>query len=62
MKFGMGGSALKFVENFHISLYWSTVIPTIRGLKLTTHLHLAPSLRTRGAIPPLPHKFSWRDT
>jgi len=25
-----------------------------RGAKLTTHLHLVPRLRKRGAIPPLP--------
>jgi len=31
-----------------------------RGVKLTTHLHLAPRLRMRGAIPPLPNTSSWR--
>jgi len=25
------------------------------GVKLTTHFHLVPKLRIRGAIPPLPH-------
>jgi hypothetical protein len=28
----------------------------LRGVKLASHLHLAPRLRMRGAIPPLPHK------
>jgi hypothetical protein len=31
-----------------------------RGVKLTTHLHLVPKLRIRGAIPPLHHTSSWR--
>jgi hypothetical protein len=31
-----------------------------RGVKLTTHLHLVPRSRMRGAIPPLPHTPSWR--
>jgi len=26
-----------------------------RGVKLTTHLHLEPRLKTRGALPPLFH-------
>jgi len=26
---------------------------------LTTHIHLMPKLRMRGAIPPLPHTSSW---
>jgi len=30
-----------------------------RGVKLTTHLHLDPRLRKRGATPP-PHMSSWR--
>jgi len=29
-------------------------------VKLTTHLHLVPWLRMRGAIPPLLHTYSWR--
>jgi hypothetical protein len=29
-------------------------------VKLTTHLHPAQRLRTRGAIPPFPHTSSWR--
>jgi hypothetical protein len=29
-------------------------------VKLTTHLHLVPKLRIRGAIPPFPHVSSWR--
>jgi len=32
------------------------------GVKLTTHLHLAPRLRIRGVIPPLSHTSSWRGT
>jgi hypothetical protein len=32
-----------------------------RGVKLTTNHHLMPRLRTRGAVPPLPHKSSLRD-
>jgi hypothetical protein len=31
-----------------------------RGLKLTTHLHLVPRSRMRGAIPPLPNTPPWR--
>jgi hypothetical protein len=31
-------------------------------LNLTNHAHLAPRLRTRGAIPPNPHTSSWRGT
>jgi len=31
------------------------------GVKLTGHLHLVPSLRMLGAIPPLSIKFLWRD-
>jgi len=30
-------------------------------MKLITHINLVPSLRIRGALPPLPHKPSWRD-
>jgi len=29
------------------------------GVKLTTHLHLLPRLRMRGAMRLLPHTFSW---
>jgi hypothetical protein len=29
------------------------------AVKLTTHLHPAPTLRTHGAIPPLSHTSSW---
>jgi hypothetical protein len=32
------------------------------GVKLTTHLHLAPRWRMRGSIPPFPHTSSWRGT
>jgi hypothetical protein len=32
------------------------------GVKITTHLHLVHRLRMRGAIPPIPHTFSWRGT
>jgi hypothetical protein len=31
-----------------------------RDVKLTTHLHLVPRLRMRGAIPPLPQHISSR--
>jgi hypothetical protein len=31
------------------------------GVKLTTHFHLVPRLRMRGAIPLLPNMPSWRD-
>jgi hypothetical protein len=31
-----------------------------RDVKLTTHLHLVPRSRMRGAIPPLPNTSSWR--
>lgn len=31
-----------------------------QGVNLTTHLHLAPKLRMRRSIPPLPHTTSWR--
>jgi hypothetical protein len=31
-----------------------------RSVKLTTHLHLVPRSRMRGAIPPLPYTSSWR--
>jgi len=31
-----------------------------QGVKLTTHLHLVPRLRMRGAIHPLPPMHSWR--
>jgi len=27
----------------------------VQGVKMTTHLHLVPNLRMRGAIPPLPN-------
>jgi hypothetical protein len=30
------------------------------GVKLSTHLHPSPRLRTREAILPLPHTYSWR--
>jgi len=30
-----------------------------RGMKLTTYLHLAPRLKTSGAVPPLSHIPSW---
>jgi len=30
------------------------------SVKLTTHLRLVPPLRTRGAMPPLPHTSSRR--
>jgi hypothetical protein len=30
------------------------------GMKLTTQLQLVPMSRKRGAIPPLPHMYSWR--
>jgi hypothetical protein len=33
-----------------------------RGLNLTTHLYLVPRIRTRGAVPPLPHTSSRRGT
>jgi hypothetical protein len=33
-----------------------------RGVKLTTHLHLVPSLRMCGAISPLPNTPSWLGT
>jgi hypothetical protein len=36
-----------------------TWVKGVRGVKLTTHLHLVQRLRMRGAIPPLPHT-SWR--
>ena len=29
-------------------------------MKLTTHFHPVPRLRTRGSLPPLPCIFSWR--
>jgi hypothetical protein len=29
------------------------------GVKLTTHLHLAPRLRMRRPVPPFPHTSSW---
>jgi hypothetical protein len=29
-------------------------------VKLTTHLHLVPGSKKRGAIPPLPNTPSWR--
>jgi hypothetical protein len=32
-----------------------------RGTSLTTHLHLGPKLRMRGAIPPFPNTSWWRD-
>jgi hypothetical protein len=32
-----------------------------RGMKLTTHLNLAPMFRVLGTILPLPHTSSWRD-
>jgi hypothetical protein len=32
-----------------------------RGVKLTIHLYLVPSLRMRGAILPLSHTSSWPD-
>jgi hypothetical protein len=38
----------------------STKKKNSRGVRLTTHLHLAPRLITRGDIPPLPHTSSWR--
>jgi hypothetical protein len=31
-----------------------------RGMKLTTHLHLVPRSRMRGAIPSLHNMSSWR--
>jgi hypothetical protein len=31
------------------------------SVKLTTHLHLVPTSRMRGAPPPLPNTPSWRD-
>jgi hypothetical protein len=32
---------------------------TDRRVKLTTHLHLVPRSRKRGALSPLPHTYSW---
>jgi hypothetical protein len=29
-------------------------------VKLDTHRHLVPRLRKYGAVPPLPHTYSWR--
>jgi hypothetical protein len=39
-------------------------VPGARSLavKLTTHLHLVPRSRMRGAIPPLPNTSLWRGT
>jgi len=34
--------------------WWS-----VRGVKVTSHLHLVPRLRVRGATSPLPHTRSW---
>jgi len=31
-----------------------------RGMKLTTHLHLVPRWKMRGAVLPLPNTSSWR--
>jgi hypothetical protein len=31
-----------------------------QGIKLTTHLHVVPRLKMRGAIPSLHHTSSWR--
>jgi hypothetical protein len=33
-----------------------------RGVKMTDHLHLVPSLRNRGVIRPLAYTSSWRGT
>jgi hypothetical protein len=33
---------------------------TARGVELTTHFHLVPRSRMRGAIPPHSHTSSWR--
>jgi hypothetical protein len=36
--------------------------PVLRGVKLTTHLHLVQTLRMRGAVSPLPvrlHTFTF---
>jgi hypothetical protein len=45
-------------------IQWLSGAPSLgesgRGVKLTTHLHLVPRSRMRGAIPPLPNKPSWR--
>jgi hypothetical protein len=33
-----------------------------RGVKLTTHVHLVPSLKMHGAVSLLSHAFAWRGT
>jgi hypothetical protein len=32
----------------------------VRGVNLTTHFHLLPMLKMRGAVSPLSHRSSWR--
>jgi hypothetical protein len=44
---------------------WPAPPPSLIGngyqdVKLTTHLHLMPTSRMRGDIPPLPSTSSWR--
>jgi hypothetical protein len=62
------GAQLKHRDNFtasrpalspiHPPIRWVTddlfLEERIRGVELTTHLHLVPRLKMRGAIPPLP--------
>jgi hypothetical protein len=38
-------------------LFVVTLETKIRGVKLTSHVHLVARLRMRGAIPPLPEYF-----
>jgi hypothetical protein len=42
-------------SGFSLSRRWS-----VQGVKLTTHIHPAPKLRTSGATALLPHTPSWR--
>jgi hypothetical protein len=49
-------------QRFHIIfvLHWGFPVVKQRGVKLTTHCHLLPSLTMLGAIRPPPHTFtSW---
>jgi hypothetical protein len=49
------------VQDFSIShIAQNGTNPTGTGVKLTTHLHLLPTLGTRGVIPPLSHTSACR--
>lgn len=51
--------ALEQIQSFLRALGAFSLEESSRGVTLTTHLHVVPSWRMRGAVPPL-HISSWR--